>query len=96
MDEVKLEVQDNFIYALTAYENIATAKIAVEQARENLRMNELRYKNQLATNTNVLDARTLLTDTETKYYREVYDYNIRLAGLARAVGVSSWKELNVN
>jgi len=96
MDEVKLEVQDNFIYALTAYENIATAKIAVEQARENLRMNELRYKNQLATNTNVLDARTLLTDTETKYYRAVYDYNIRLAGLARAVGVSSWKELNVN
>ncbi len=96
MDEVKLEVQDNFIYALTAYENIATAKIAVEQAQENLRMNELRYKNQLATNTNVLDARTLLTRTETKYYRAVYDYNIRLAGLARAVGVSSWKDLNVN
>lgn len=96
MDEIKLEVQDNYIYALTAYENIATAKIAVEQARENLRMNELRYKHQLATNTNVLDARTLLTDTETKYYQAVYDYNIRLAGLARAVGVNSWKELKVN
>ena len=96
MDEVKLEVQDNFIYALTAYENIATAKTAVEQARENLRMNELRYKNQLSTNTNVLDARTLLTDTETKYYQAVYDYNIKLAGLARAVGVGSWKDLNVN
>ncbi len=95
MDEVKLEVQDNFIYALTAYENIATAKTAVEQARENLRMNELRYKNQLATNTNVLDARTLLTDTETKYYQAVYDYTIRLAGLARAVGVGSWKDLIV-
>lgn len=95
MDEVKLEVQDNLIYALTAHENIATAKIAVEQARENLRMNELRYKNQLATNTNVLDARTLLTDTETKYYQAVYDYNIRLAGLARAVGVGSWKDLIV-
>ena len=59
-------------------------------------MNELRYKNQLSTNTDVLDARTLLTDTETKYYQAVYDYNIKLAGLARAVGVGSWKDLSVN
>ena len=96
IDEIKLEVQDNYIHALTAYENIATAKTALEQAKENLRMVELRYKNQLSTNTNVLDANTLLTDTETKYYQSVYDYNIRLAGLARAVGVENWKELNVN
>ena len=96
MDEVKLEVQDNFVYALTSYENIATAKIAVAQAQENLRMNELRYKHQLSTNTDVLDARTLLTDTETKYYQAVYDYNIKLAGLARAVGVGNWKDLNAN
>ncbi|MBE9521320.1 MAG: TolC family protein [Proteobacteria bacterium] len=96
MDEIKLEVRDNFISALTSYENIATAKTAVEQAGENLRMNELRYKNQLSTNTNVLDARTLLTQTETKYYKAIYNYNTQLAGLARAVGVSSWKDLQVN
>lgn len=96
IDEIKLEVQNNLINALTAYENIATAKVAVEQAQENLRMSKLRYQNQLSTNTNVLDANTLLTNTETKYYQAVYDYNIRLAGLARAVGVKSWKDLNVN
>ncbi len=96
IDEVKLEVQDNFIGAKTAYENIATAKLAVEQAEENLRMVTLRYKNQITTNTSVLDANTLLTDTQTKYYQAVYDYNIRLAGLARAVGVTSWKKLAMN
>ncbi len=96
MDEIKLEVQDNFINAQTAYENIATAQIAVAQAKENLRMIRLRYKNQLSTNTDVLDARTLLTDTETKYYQAVYDYNIQLAGLARAVGVKNWKDLQIN
>ena len=96
MDEIKLEVQDNYINAITAYENIATAQIAVEQAKENLRMSELRYKHQLSTNTNVLDARTLLTQTETKYYKAIYNYNTQLAGLARAVGVSSWKDLQVN
>jgi len=93
MDEIKLEVQNNLINTVTAYKNIDTAQVAVEEARENLRMSELRYKNQLSTNTNVLDARTLLTDTETKYYRALYGYNIQLAGLARSVGVKRWNDL---
>jgi len=96
IDEIKLEVQRNFIGAETAHKNIDTAQLAVDQAEENLRMVELRYKNQIATNTNVLDANTLLTDTQTKYYRAVYDYNVKLAGLARSVGVMSWKKLNIN
>jgi len=96
IDEVQLEVQGNFIGAETAYENIATAKLAVDQAQENLRMVSLRYKNQIATNTNVLDANTLLSDTQTNYYQAVYDYNIRLAGLARSVGVTSWEKLGKN
>lgn len=96
MDEIKLEVHDNLSNARTSYDNIATAQTAVEQARENLRMNELRYKNQISTTTNVLDARTLLTQTETKYYQAIYDYNIQLAGLSRAVGVTSWRDLKVN
>lgn len=95
VDAIKLEVQNNLIAAVTAYKNIATAQIAVEEARENLRMNELRYKNQLSTNTNVLDAQTLLTDTETKYYQALYGYNVQLAGLARAVGVKRWNDLNL-
>ncbi len=95
VDAIKLEVQNNLIAAVAAYKNIATAQIAVEEARENLRMNELRYQNQLATNTNVLDAQTLLTDTETKYYQALYGYNVQLAGLARAVGVMRWNDLNL-
>ncbi len=93
VDEIKLEVENNLIATVTSYKNIDTAQVAVEEARENLRMSELRYKNQLATNTNVLDARTLLTDTETKYYQALYGYNIQLAGLARAVGVKRWNDL---
>ena len=96
IDEIKLEVQSNFIGAETAYENITTAKLAVHQAEENLRMVSLRYKNQIATNTNVLDANTLLSDTQTNYYQAVYDYNIRLAGLARSVGVTDWEKLDVD
>lgn len=95
MDEITLEVQDNFIYAQTSFNNISTAQIAVQQAKENLRMAKLRYKNQISTNTEVLDAQTLLTDTETKYYQAIYHYNIGIAGLARAVGVRDRQQLAV-
>ena len=96
MDEIEQEVHDNFSNAITTYTNIAISKKAVEQAKENLRMNTMRYKNQIATTTDVLDAQTLLTNTQTMYYRAVYHYNIWLAGLARSVGVQSLKDLQVN
>ena len=96
MDEIQKEVHDSFSNAITVYTNIATSKKAVKQAKENLRMNTVRYKNQISTTTDVLDAQTLLTETQTKYYWAVYQYNIWLAGLARSVGVQSWKDLQVN
>lgn len=96
IDEITLEVQDNYINTITSYDNINSAKIAVDQAKENLRMSELRYKNQISTNTAVLDARTLLTQTETYYYQAIYKYNISLAGLSRAVGVNNRQELTIN
>jgi outer membrane protein TolC len=94
MDEIQLEVRNNFTNAVTSYSNIATSRKAVEQALENLRMNTVRYKNQIATSSDVLDAQTLLTKTKNYYYRAIYNYNIWLAALARSVGVKSWKELN--
>ena len=93
MDNVVLDVKRNFDQATTTFANIEPAKLAVEQAKENFRMNEIRYRNQLATNTDVLDARQLLTETEFNYYAAIYDYHNWLAGLARAVGVKNWQEL---
>jgi outer membrane protein TolC len=93
MDAVALEVKTNFDQAATAFTNIEPAKLAVEQAIENLKMNELRYRNELSTVTDVLDARTLLTETEFNLYTATYDYQTWLAGLARAAGVQDWEEL---
>jgi len=93
MDVVALEVKTNFDQATTAFTNIDPARLAVEQAIENLRMNKKRYRNELSTVTDVLDARTLLTETEFNLYAATYDYQIWLAGLARAAGVENWTEL---
>ncbi len=95
IDTITLEVQDNYTYTLTSYGNIEATAVAVEQAKENLRMTEVRYRNQIGTNTDVLDARTLLTTTETNYYQAVYQYNIGLAGLARAVGVENREQFGL-
>jgi len=92
MDTVSLEVKSNYEQAMASYTNISPAELAVEQAKENYRMNQLRYKNQLATDTDVLDAQRLLTDTQFNLYSAIYDYQIWLAGLARSAGVASWQE----
>jgi outer membrane protein len=64
------------------------AEKAIEQAEENFRINRERYKEQVATSTDVIDAQTLLTKTKSDYYNALSDYNIALGTLERAMGIS--------
>ena len=65
---------------------IITIETAIEQAKENFRINEERYKEQVATSTDVLDAQTLLARTMTNYYSAFYEFKIAKASLYRAMG----------
>jgi outer membrane protein len=85
-DGVRLEVKRASLSVLEAEKNIQVAETAVSQAEENFRINEERYKGQVATSTDVLDALTLLVQAKTNYYRALSDYNIAKARLARATG----------
>jgi len=85
-DAVRLEVQQAFLRVEEAEQNIHTIEAALAQARENYRISEARYREQMATATDVLDARTLLSRTETNYYTALYDYQLARASLDRAVG----------
>ena len=71
---------------LVAEKNINVAEKSIEQAEENLRMNEERYKYQVATQTDVINAVTLLTQARTNYYGALSDFNIAKATLDRAMG----------
>jgi outer membrane protein len=86
MDGVRLDVKRAALSVLEAEENIQVAETAVSQAEENFRINEERYKGQVATSTDVLDALTLLVQAKTNYYRALSGYNIAKARLARATG----------
>lgn len=65
---------------------IKTLEAAIAQAEENLRINRERYREQVGTATEVLDAQALLTGTQSDYHRAVYDRAIAEASVLKAVG----------
>jgi len=86
-DNIQLEVKEAYLYLREAEKNIQVARTAVVQAEENFRMNEERYKQQVATTTDVLDAQTLLTQARTNYFNALSEHNIAWARLERAMGI---------
>ena len=85
-DQIRLEIKSAFLDLQVAQKNIGTAREGLKQARENSRITDLQYKNQVTTSTEVLDSRTFLSQAETNYYRALYGYMVALANLERAVG----------
>jgi outer membrane protein TolC len=86
IEGITLEVKNDYQIMLVAEKNISVSEKAIEQAEENLRMNEERYKYQVATATDVLDAVTLLAQARVNYYGALSDFNIAKARLERAMG----------
>lgn len=86
LDNIMLEVKQAYIRTKESEKNITTVEKAIEQAKENLRITEERYQEQVSTTTDVLVAQTLLTQTMTNYYNALYDFKIAKAFLYRAIG----------
>jgi outer membrane protein len=86
IESITLEVKTDYLNLLTAEKNISVTEKAIEQGEENLRMNEERYKYQVATQTDVLDAVTLLAQARVNYYGALSDFNIAKAQLERGMG----------
>jgi outer membrane protein len=89
-DNIRLEVKRAYLDLALADKNIRTAEKALSQAKENYRITNVQYQENIAASTDVIDARTDLTRTESNYYSALYGYQIAAADLDRAVGRSSW------
>jgi outer membrane protein len=85
-ESITLEVKDDYLNMLVAEKNINTASKAIEQAEENLRLNEERYKYQVSTAFDVINAVTLLAQARTNYYGALSDFNVAKASLERSMG----------
>jgi outer membrane protein len=86
LKQVLLEVEDAYEQLQVAKTNLATARVAVKQAEENLRITTLQYQEQIVISTEVLDAEVYLTQARTNYYQALYGYQLAWADLERAVG----------
>lgn len=86
VDNIHLEVKQAFLRTREAEKAILTVETAIEQAKENFRINQERYKEQVGTATDVLIAQTLLSRTMTNYYSALYEFKIAKASLFRAMG----------
>ncbi|MCB2226491.1 MAG: TolC family protein [Desulfarculaceae bacterium] len=85
-DEVDLQVKEATLFLREAQINIRTSTTGVKQAEENYRVTFERYKEQLTTNTELLDAQLLLAQARNNYYNALATFNIAEARLKRAMG----------
>jgi outer membrane protein TolC len=85
-DEVTLEARIAFLHIEQGAKRVIVSKKAIEQAQENYRINQERYKQQIATSTDVLDAQELLTQAMTNFYDSLYGYELAKAAVWRAQG----------
>lgn len=85
-DAIALDVTAAYYSLLEAWNEIEAARENVAQAEENHRVTTARFKEGLATNTEMLDAQVLLTGAKTLHGNAMADYLIARAGLSRATG----------
>lgn len=85
-DEVDLQVKEAILYLQESQANIANATVGVKQAEENYRITFERYREQLTTNTELLDAQVLLARARNSYYDALAVFNVAAAGLQRSIG----------
>jgi len=88
-DQIILEIKNAYLILQETENQIAVSQKLIEQAEENFRISEERYKERVGTSTEVLDAQTLLTKSKSEYADALGDYNIHLARLQRAMGIIS-------
>ncbi len=86
-DQITLEVKNAFLLLREAEKQIQVAAQAIEQAEENFRINTERYREQVGTSTEVIDAQTLLTKARSDRHNALGDFSISRARLERAMGV---------
>jgi outer membrane protein len=85
-DAVAFDIKQAWLRLREAAENIEVARTSLAQAEENYRLNTERYKERLATSTDVLDAQSLLTSARTGYFNAMADHLIAKAVLDYAAG----------
>ncbi|MCD6571139.1 MAG: TolC family protein [Deltaproteobacteria bacterium] len=85
-NQISLEVKSAYLSAEEAFARTKVATQAIDQAKENLRIQKDRYNLQVVTSTDVLDAQSLLDQAKKNYISARADYAKDIAKLSAAMG----------
>jgi outer membrane protein len=83
---VALEVRTRWLDLHQARLRVPVARLAIAQAEENIAVVSDRYRQELSTYTEVLDAENRRVQSLTNFYNAIYDESQALFRLHRAVG----------
>ena len=86
IDAVEFEVRSAYLNLVEAKALIDVQKNTVKQARESLRIANLRYENGIITSVEFTDAQLSLTQAEVNRLQSLYDYVVGLKKLEKAIG----------
>lgn len=87
-DGIKLEVTQNYFTLQQSREKVAVAQQGVEQANENYRITNEKFKKGLALTSDLTDAETFQLQAKVNYVSSVVDYEIAQARLLKSIGDS--------
>ncbi len=85
-ENVSLEVTRYDLAKRRARDKVNVASLAISQAEENVRTTQDKYRNGLATSTDVLDASVALLQARTNYTGALVEFEVARARLNRASG----------
>ncbi len=84
--DIALQVRTRWLDLLQSQRRIPVSRLAVIEAQENIDVITDRYRQQLSTYTEVLDAETRRVQSLNNFYNAIYDENLATFRLRRAVG----------
>ena len=93
---LKLQVKQNLLKVNTSWSKIGIAKIALAEAEEALRLEQLRFGSQMKTAVSLLDAQTRLDGAKTALTNSIYEYYKSVASLMEAMGVTSLQRSSIS
>jgi outer membrane protein TolC len=84
--DIALQVRTRWLDLQQARRRVPVARLSIAQAEENINVVTDRYRQQLSTYTEVLDAETRRVQALSNFYNAVYDESLAMFRLRRAVG----------
>jgi len=92
VEQIAVNVRQACLNMVQALSTVTSQRDNLEEAKESLKISEIRYDNGVGTNLDVLDAQVALSQVEKNLSEGIYDYLMAKASLDRTMGRQYLKE----